>query len=151
MHLSHNYRLRLWLRVRSNVLRPDAHHRVRLDLRQGLPGDEHFHLQPIGRTFRHSHLWPSRRHVSTPPAAAVPCAVCQLIQLTISPIHPCSPRLGRRPVFYLSILIITVGRLVSMFTAAYYVVFCIAAVVGSLTAHSIFQAPLIIAMEISKR
>nr|XP_040219333.1 beta-alanine transporter [Anopheles coluzzii]XP_040219334.1 beta-alanine transporter [Anopheles coluzzii]XP_040219335.1 beta-alanine transporter [Anopheles coluzzii] len=58
--------------------------------------------------------------------------------------------LGRRPVFYLSILIITVGRLVSMFTAAYYVVFCIAAVVGSLTAHSIFQAPLIIAMEISK-
>uniref|UniRef100_A0A182JWC4 Major facilitator superfamily (MFS) profile domain-containing protein n=1 Tax=Anopheles christyi TaxID=43041 RepID=A0A182JWC4_9DIPT len=58
--------------------------------------------------------------------------------------------LGRRPVFYLSILIITAGRLVSMFTAAYYVVFCIAAVVGSLTAHSIFQAPLIVAMEISK-
>ncbi|XP_050069288.1 beta-alanine transporter [Anopheles maculipalpis] len=58
--------------------------------------------------------------------------------------------LGRRPVFYLSILIITAGRLVSMFTAAHYVVFCIAAVVGSLTAHSIFQTPLIIAMEISK-
>ncbi|XP_053670810.1 beta-alanine transporter isoform X2 [Anopheles nili] len=58
--------------------------------------------------------------------------------------------LGRRPVFYLSVLIITVGRLVSMFTAAYYAVFCVAAVVGSLTAHSIFQAPLIVAMEISK-
>ncbi|XP_049530124.1 beta-alanine transporter [Anopheles darlingi] len=58
--------------------------------------------------------------------------------------------IGRRPVLIISILVITAGRLVSMFTAAYYVVFCIAAVVGSLTAHSIFQAPLIIAMEISK-
>ncbi|XP_035782320.1 beta-alanine transporter-like [Anopheles albimanus] len=58
--------------------------------------------------------------------------------------------LGRRPVLIISILVITAGRLVSMFTAAYYVVFCIAAVAGSLTAHSIFQSPLIIAMEISK-
>uniref|UniRef100_A0A182W0H4 Major facilitator superfamily (MFS) profile domain-containing protein n=1 Tax=Anopheles minimus TaxID=112268 RepID=A0A182W0H4_9DIPT len=58
--------------------------------------------------------------------------------------------LGRLPVFQLSIVIVTVGRLVSMFTAAYYVVFCIAVVVGSLTANSIFQVPLIIAMEISK-
>lgn len=38
-----------------------------------------------------------------------------------------------------------------MFTASYYLVFSIAAVLGSLTANSIFQAPLIIAMEISKR
>uniref|UniRef100_A0A182PNN8 Major facilitator superfamily (MFS) profile domain-containing protein n=1 Tax=Anopheles epiroticus TaxID=199890 RepID=A0A182PNN8_9DIPT len=58
--------------------------------------------------------------------------------------------LGRRPVFYLSILIITVGRLISMFTAAYYVVFCIAAAIGSMSAQSILQSPLIIAMEISK-
>uniref|UniRef100_A0A8D8HW51 Solute carrier family 22 member 21 n=1 Tax=Culex pipiens TaxID=7175 RepID=A0A8D8HW51_CULPI len=58
--------------------------------------------------------------------------------------------LGRRPVFYFSVLIITAGRLISMFTASYYLVFSIAAVLGSLTANSIFQAPLIIAMEISK-
>ncbi|XP_055526198.1 beta-alanine transporter isoform X2 [Wyeomyia smithii] len=58
--------------------------------------------------------------------------------------------LGRRPVFYFSVLIITIGRLISMFTASIYIVFCIAAVLGSLTANSIFQAPLIIAMEISK-
>ncbi|XP_058058276.1 beta-alanine transporter-like [Anopheles bellator] len=58
--------------------------------------------------------------------------------------------LGRRPVYYLSVLIITLGRLVSMFTAGFYVVFCIAAIAGSLTAHSCFQAPFIIAMEISK-
>lgn len=58
--------------------------------------------------------------------------------------------LGRRPVFYFSVLIITIGRLISMFTASIYIVFCIAAVLGSLTANSIFQAPLIIAMEVSK-
>ncbi|XP_062702203.1 beta-alanine transporter isoform X1 [Aedes albopictus] len=58
--------------------------------------------------------------------------------------------LGRRPVFYFSVLIITAGRLISMFTASIYVVFCMAAVLGSLTSNSIFQAPLIIAMEVSK-
>ncbi|XP_055589809.1 organic cation/carnitine transporter 2 isoform X3 [Uranotaenia lowii] len=58
--------------------------------------------------------------------------------------------LGRRPVFYFSVVIITVGRLISMFTASIYIVFSIAAVLGSLTANSIFQAPLIIAMEVSK-
>ncbi|XP_065079930.1 beta-alanine transporter isoform X1 [Ochlerotatus camptorhynchus] len=58
--------------------------------------------------------------------------------------------LGRRPVFYFSVIIITAGRLISMFTASIYVVFCMAAVLGSLTSNSIFQAPLIIAMEISK-
>uniref|UniRef100_A0AAG5CX02 Major facilitator superfamily (MFS) profile domain-containing protein n=1 Tax=Anopheles atroparvus TaxID=41427 RepID=A0AAG5CX02_ANOAO len=58
--------------------------------------------------------------------------------------------LGRRFVFYVSVLVITAGRLVCMFTAAYYVVFCVAAVLGSMTAHSIFQSPLIIAMEVSK-
>ncbi|XP_058467365.1 beta-alanine transporter isoform X2 [Malaya genurostris] len=58
--------------------------------------------------------------------------------------------LGRKPVFYFSVLIITAGRLISMFTASIYIVFCIAAVLGSLTANSIFQAPLIIAMEMSK-
>lgn len=66
-------------------------------------------------------------------------------------LSPSETRLGRRPVFYFSVLIITAGRLISMFTASYYLVFSIAAVLGSLTANSIFQAPLIIAMEISKR
>ncbi|KFB35810.1 AGAP004107-PA-like protein [Anopheles sinensis] len=58
--------------------------------------------------------------------------------------------LGRRFVFYVSVLIITAGRLVCMYTAAYYTVFAVASVLGSMSAHAIFQSPLIIAMEISK-
>lgn len=59
-------------------------------------------------------------------------------------------RFGRRFTFYTSVFISVVGRLMIMSTSNNYVLFSISAVVGSLTSISLFQAPLIIAMETSE-
>lgn len=61
---------------------------------------------------------------------------------------PCS--LGRRITFYTSVFIGVAGRILTMITSDNYVLFSISAVLGSLTSISIFQAPLIIAMETSE-
>jgi hypothetical protein len=47
-------------------------------------------------------------------------------------------------------LTIILGRLVSVAVTQYYVIFSIVSVINMLTSISIFQAPLIIAMEVSK-
>lgn len=59
-------------------------------------------------------------------------------------------RLGRRMIYYVSVLILLGGRIATIFTAPWYTMFIIAATFGSLTANSIFQSPLIIALETSK-
>ncbi|XP_026479557.1 carcinine transporter-like [Ctenocephalides felis] len=59
-------------------------------------------------------------------------------------------RIGRRPVFYLSLITIVTGRLITAFTSSWFIVFITAAFLGSLTSTSVFQSPLIIAMEISR-
>lgn len=58
--------------------------------------------------------------------------------------------LGRRPIFYISTIIIIIGRLMSTITSSVYYLFAIASVIGMLTSMSSFMAPLIIAMETSK-
>lgn len=61
-----------------------------------------------------------------------------------------SNRLGRRLVYYASILLLMGGRIATIFAVSHYTMFVVAAAIGSLTANSIFQSPLIIAMETSK-
>lgn len=58
--------------------------------------------------------------------------------------------IGRRPVFYLSAIIIILGRIMTTITTSTYVLFAIASLCSMLTSMSIFLSPLIIAMETSK-
>lgn len=58
--------------------------------------------------------------------------------------------IGRRPVFYLSVILIIIGRIMTTFTASVYYLFAIASIISMLTSMSIFLSPLIIAMETSK-
>lgn len=57
---------------------------------------------------------------------------------------------GRRIIYYMSILVMLGGRVVTIFTSSWYTAFTIAVIVASLASNSIFQCPLIISMEISK-
>lgn len=58
--------------------------------------------------------------------------------------------IGRRPVFYYSAILLLVGRIMTIFTASYYILFAAASIISMLTSMSIFLSPLIIAMETSK-
>lgn len=58
--------------------------------------------------------------------------------------------IGRRPVFYLSAVIIILGRIMTTLTTSVYFLFAIASLASMLTSMSIFLSPLIIAMETSK-
>jgi predicted MFS family arabinose efflux permease len=51
---------------------------------------------------------------------------------------------GRRPVLFLGVVILVLGRCVTAFTAGYYIVFLVANVVASLPVSVVFQSPLII-------
>jgi predicted MFS family arabinose efflux permease len=53
-------------------------------------------------------------------------------------------RIGRRPVLFLGVLTLVIGRCVSAFTAGHFVVFLVANVVASLPIAVVFQSPLII-------
>ncbi|XP_069687257.1 carcinine transporter-like [Periplaneta americana] len=57
--------------------------------------------------------------------------------------------IGRRPVMFLGVLLLVLGRCVAVFSAGIYTLFLAANVVSSLPAGVIFQSPLIIGMEIS--
>ena len=59
-------------------------------------------------------------------------------------------RIGRRPVFYLSAMIIILGRVMTTLTTSTYFLFAMASLASMLTSMSIFLSPLIIAMETSK-
>ncbi|KAK6631354.1 hypothetical protein RUM44_005880 [Polyplax serrata] len=56
---------------------------------------------------------------------------------------------GRKPVFYISIAVLVIGRTLSVFTSAYYYVFLFSIALGSLASTSVFQSPLVISMEVS--
>lgn len=58
--------------------------------------------------------------------------------------------LGRRPVFFCGIVITILGRIACIFTSSIYWLFALASVFGMLTALTLFQSPLVIAMEICK-
>lgn len=58
--------------------------------------------------------------------------------------------IGRRPVFYISAVVIIVGRIMTIFTPSIYYLFAAASMISMLTSMSIFLSPLIIAMETSK-
>lgn len=57
---------------------------------------------------------------------------------------------GRRFIFYISIGVMVIARVISSFTSDYFIIFAICVFVASLPSNSIYQAPLVIAMEISK-
>ncbi|KAF2886262.1 hypothetical protein ILUMI_19911, partial [Ignelater luminosus] len=58
--------------------------------------------------------------------------------------------IGRKPVFLITLLALSVGKFASIFTAHIFPLFVAAAVIGSLTATAVYSSPLIIAMEMSK-
>lgn len=58
--------------------------------------------------------------------------------------------IGRRAVFYISAVVIILGRVMEVFTTSTYVLFAVASFCSMLTSVSIFVCPLIIAMETSK-
>lgn len=58
--------------------------------------------------------------------------------------------IGRRPVFYLSAVIIIIGRIMTSLTASFYFLYATASFISMMTSMQIFLSPLIIAMEISK-
>lgn len=76
--------------------------------------------------------------------------IIYLIFILNPPTFPLPCSLGRRITFYTSVFIGVAGRILTMITSDNYVLFSISAVLGSLTSISIFQAPLIIAMETSE-
>lgn len=57
--------------------------------------------------------------------------------------------LGRRVIFYVCILVTVGFRMVTVFSSDYFILFAITCVIDSLGSISIFQGPLVIAMEIS--
>lgn len=61
----------------------------------------------------------------------------------------CSCSIGRRPVYYMTLAIVVVGRCLSVFSAHNVVFYMAATLMGSLSSTAVFQAPLVIAMEIS--
>lgn len=92
------------------------------------------------------HIW-TKYSIDLHVPLLLPCSrkVCNFIELANNHFS-----LGRRLTYYTSVIIGVVGRLLIMMTSHNYVLFSISAVLGSLTSISIFQAPLIIAMETSE-
>ncbi|XP_059620795.1 carcinine transporter isoform X2 [Phlebotomus argentipes] len=64
--------------------------------------------------------------------------------ITLSPIEH-----GRRIVYYISVVLTISGRMLSIFTSSFFILFAIASSLGSCATNSAFQSPLIIAMETS--
>lgn len=58
--------------------------------------------------------------------------------------------IGRKAVFYITAVLSVVGRVVSILSTSSFILFAIAAIATSLAVNSIFQSPLVIAMEISQ-
>lgn len=56
---------------------------------------------------------------------------------------------GRRPIFYISLLIMVVGRVLLIFTASNYMLFSVVTIFGCLTNSCVFSSPMIIATEVS--
>lgn len=65
-------------------------------------------------------------------------------------IHHTIISLGRKPVFIMSIFVTMIGRIGCILTSGVYWLFAAASVFGMLTALTMFQSPLVIAMEICK-
>ncbi|XP_063705241.1 carcinine transporter-like isoform X2 [Culicoides brevitarsis] len=59
-------------------------------------------------------------------------------------------RLGRRPVFFAGIAITILGRIACLLTSGIYWLFALSSTFGMLTALTLFQSPMVIAMEICK-
>uniref|UniRef100_A0A8D8A2R7 Solute carrier family 22 member 5 n=1 Tax=Culex pipiens TaxID=7175 RepID=A0A8D8A2R7_CULPI len=59
-------------------------------------------------------------------------------------------RIGRLPVYLISLAMGALGRALAVFTAPHYGLFTLLAFVGSFASNTGFQSPLIVAMEISK-
>nr|CAD7200915.1 unnamed protein product [Timema douglasi] len=57
--------------------------------------------------------------------------------------------IGRRPVFFISIALLAAGRLISALTSGMYYVFLAVTVLSSIPVTAVFQAPLILGIEIS--
>lgn len=58
-------------------------------------------------------------------------------------------RYGRQLTLYLSLLALLVGRITAIFTLNFFTIFLLANFFGNLSSLSLYQAPLIITMEIS--
>ncbi|KAL0271477.1 UNVERIFIED_CONTAM: hypothetical protein PYX00_008558 [Menopon gallinae] len=58
-------------------------------------------------------------------------------------------QLGRMPVFYISMVILIVGRIASTFVSQWYYAFLVLIGLGSTASISTFQSPLVISMEVS--
>lgn len=58
-------------------------------------------------------------------------------------------RYGRKITFYISVGLIMIGRVANLYTPSYFLWFAIFSVIGSLCLISLFQAPYVIAIEIS--
>lgn len=58
-------------------------------------------------------------------------------------------QMGRRPVFYISLTVLVIGRVLSAFTSHIYSLFIATIVIGSTATTSVFQSPLVICMEVS--
>ncbi|GAB0092473.1 hypothetical protein DMENIID0001_074670 [Sergentomyia squamirostris] len=59
--------------------------------------------------------------------------------------------IGRRIIYYVSVVMTMSGRILSIFTSSSFLMFTISAVLGSCAANTAFQSPLIIAMETSNK
>lgn len=59
-------------------------------------------------------------------------------------------RYGRKITFYISVALIMIGRVANLFTPSYFLWFAIFSVIGSLCLIALFQAPYVIAIEISE-
>nr|CAD7406604.1 unnamed protein product [Timema cristinae] len=57
--------------------------------------------------------------------------------------------IGRRPVFFISVALLAAGRLISALTSGMYYVFLAVTVISSIPVTAVFQAPLILGIEIS--
>jgi len=55
-------------------------------------------------------------------------------------------RIGRRPIFFVTLFLLSVGRCLIVFTASIYPLFLAATVVGSVSQSAAFQSPLVLGM-----
>ncbi|XP_026479554.1 solute carrier family 22 member 4-like [Ctenocephalides felis] len=58
--------------------------------------------------------------------------------------------LGRRPVFYMSLVLIITGKVINLFLTRWYSWYSFGALIGALTQMPLFQTVMVIGMEISK-
>jgi hypothetical protein len=58
-------------------------------------------------------------------------------------------RIGRRPVFFVTLFMLAVGRCLTVFTASIYPLFLTVTVLGSVSQSAAFQSPLVLGMNIN--